>query len=176
MSIGRLFRSAKPTLLPVVPECRRTAGFRLARRPQPQTEAAILASRKPWEARTGARAANPDLAGRTYAIPFVRVWDSAVQLADGGLQGWQIMRWDDREGVVEAEAKGSWPARLVRVKIRVALDVNAQTRVDAVARAPLRGFGAGSRRIKSFFRALDRDLAVRPEQVLAPWPPRIRAH
>lgn len=150
----------------------------LARRPQPQTEAAILASRQPWDARTDARAANPDLAGRTYAIPFVRVWNSAVHLASGGLEGWQVVRWDDQDGLVEAQAKSSWPARSIHVNIRVALDANAQTRVDAAARSSARVpvLGGGARRIKSFFRALDQDLAVRPEQVLAPWPPRLRTH
>lgn len=150
---------------------------RVARRPQPQTEAAILASRKPWEARTDARAANPDLAGRTYAIPFVRVWDSAVTLANGGLTGWQVVRSDDREGVVEAQAKRPWLGGAVQVEIQVALDANAQTRVDAAALGSARGSapGIGARRIKSFFRALDRELAVRPEQLLAPWPPRVRA-
>ncbi len=150
----------------------------LARRPQPQTETAILASRQPWDARTDARAANPDLAGRTYAIPFVRVWNSAVHLASGGLAGWQAVRWDDQDGVVEAQAKSSWPVRSIQVNIQVALDANAQTRVDAVARSSARVpvLGGGARRIKSFFRALDRDLAVRPEQVLAPWPPQLRTH
>lgn len=113
------------------------------------------------------------MAGRTYAIPFVRVWDSAVELAGGELEGWQVARRDDYEGVLEAEATSRWLKRPIQVEIRVALDANAQTRVDADARSRVPGFG--TRRIKSFFRALDRRLAVRPEQVLAPWPPRTRA-
>lgn len=145
--------------------------------PSRRRRVAILASGKPWDARTDARAAHPDLAGRTYAIPFVRVWDSAVQLANGGLEGWQLVRRDDLEGVVEAEARSPWLKRPIQVKIRIVLDANAQTRVDADARSNARGpsFGFGARRIKSFIRAMDRQLVVRPEQVLAPWPAPTRA-
>lgn len=100
-----------------------------------------------------------------------------MTLANGGLAGWQVVRSDDREGVVEAQAKRPLLGGAVQVKIQVGLDANAQTRVDAAARGSTRGSapGIGARRIKSFFRALDRELAVRPEQLLAPWPPRVRA-
>ena len=45
---------------------------------------------------------DPRLRGRTYAIPFDRVWEAARALASGGLRRWQIIESDDYEGVIRA--------------------------------------------------------------------------
>lgn len=127
------------------------------------------------DARTQPGAGDPDLAGRTYAIPFAAVWDATLRLATGKLRGWTLVREDDMEGVVEVMAT-SWPLRLpARIVVSVTLDANAQTRVDLLAEGRHKGgdLGANARRIKRFIRALDRLLDVRADQVLtAPGEPR----
>lgn len=119
-------------------------------------------------ARASTDAADTNLAGRTYAIPFARVWDAAVQLASGGLRGWTAPRLDDQKGVLEARVCGlvlRYPADFV---ITISLDENAQTRVDLTALSRRRGgdFGVNVRRIRRFCTALDRALAAGPHQVL----------
>jgi hypothetical protein len=105
-------------------------------------------------------AEDPRLRGRTYAIPFDVVWSAAVAVADGGLPHWRLVEADDHEGVIRAESAAGYGAPS-DVVVRITLDANAQTRVDA--RATYRGargdLGACARRITRFFRALDRDLA-----------------
>lgn len=121
------------------------------------------------DARTRPDAGDPDLAGRTYAVPFAVVWDATLRLAKGKLRGWTLLREDDLEGVVEVMAT-SWPLRLpARIVVSVTLDANAQTRVDLLAEGRHKGgdLGANARRIKRFIRALDRLLDVRAGQVLA---------
>lgn len=118
------------------------------------------------QTRIGAR--DPDMAGRTYAVPFAAVWAAALRLADGEMKGWTLVRWDDMEGVVEARAT-SWPLPLpARIVVSVTLDANAQTRVDLVAEGRHKGgdLGANARRIKRFLRALDQRLDLRAGQVL----------
>ena len=103
---------------------------------------------------------DPRLRGRTYAIPFDTVWRVSLRLMGGGLKGWSVLEADDREGEIDGLIKG-WFERLNSgVKIRVTLDRNAQTRVDAVA-ATLNGkadLGANARRLGRIFKALDREL------------------
>ena len=120
------------------------------------------------DARTNPDSDDPTLVGRTYAIPFGTVWDAVVRLASGGLKGWKIARWDDQIGIVAADVT-SWPLPLAAtVLISVKLDADGQTRVDmsirsvdAEGRLPI-----NHRRIDQFFGALDRELAVRPDQIL----------
>jgi hypothetical protein len=101
------------------------------------------------------------LRGRTYAVPFDKVWQAAVKLAGGGLRGWSITHADDHDGVIRAEARALVMRTIDDVEITIALDADAQTRVDMVS-ASRKGFadlGANSRRIGKFFRALDHALA-----------------
>lgn len=124
-------------------------------------------------ARTSPECADPDLAGRTYTIPFDPVWNAALRLAAGGLRGWQVISADDELGVIRADIRGRILPLEANVLIAVTLDPDAQTRVDMSALGNHRGgdLGANRRRIRRFFRALDRDLAVRPGQILEPWSP-----
>lgn len=122
------------------------------------------------ETSTDPRATDERLVGRTYAIPFDRVWEAARDLAEGGLRGWELVRGDDREGVMEARSFTFPRRRVDDVRIVVRLDENAQTRVDLRCRrasahkAPRRH----ARAIGRFFRSLDRKLNVGPGERLDP--------
>lgn len=112
-------------------------------------------------AETAVNEADLQLRGRTYAIPFEQVWQAACALANGGLRGWHILQADDYEGIIQAEARTLAFRFVDDVLIRVYLDKNAQTRVDMQSRSR-KGrvdFGTNARRIRKFFRALDRKLA-----------------
>lgn len=119
-------------------------------------------------ARTDRRSTDPALRGRTYAIPFARVWEAAVELSDGGLRGWRTTRADEEAGIIEAEATTTVLRFVDDVRVRVALDANAQTRVDVESRSR-RGsgdLGANRRRIRRFLATLDRRLGAGSAQIL----------
>ena len=122
------------------------------------------------ETTTDPRSTDARLVGRTYAIPFDRVWEAALALAGGGLRGWEVVRSDDREGVMEARSFTFPRRRVDDVSITVGLDENAQTRVDLRCRridarvAPKRH----ARAIGKFFRSLDRALKAGPAERLDP--------
>jgi len=115
-------------------------------------------------AETSADAEDPRLRGRTYAIPFEDVWRTALSLADSGLRGWRVISADDRQGVIVAEAKTLALRFVDDVRIRIVLDPNAQTRVDArsASRVGRLDFGTNARRIARFCRRLDRQLGRLP--------------
>ena len=98
------------------------------------------------------------LRGRTYAIPFEDVWNAAQFLASVHLRGWSVLTSDDDAGVIHAVATSFFRKKLDDVVIRVSLDENAQTRVDAraAAREGRGDWGRNARRLNRFFRALDR--------------------
>jgi hypothetical protein len=108
------------------------------------------------DVRTDQGSPDPSLRGRTYAISFERVWAVALAVADGGLRGWKVVRSDDVRGLLEAEAQSSITKRISDVRIKVGLDSNGQTRVDAQA----------SGRVKRFMAALDQQLGANPTQIL----------
>lgn len=116
------------------------------------------------EAATAPDAEDPRLRGRTYAIPFDRVWRTAITLVNGGLRGWTLIDADDFEGVIRALSRGRLRNRHYDLVIRITLDQDAQTRVDAhsKSRSGRADFGANARRIERFFTALDRGLAQEP--------------
>ncbi len=109
-------------------------------------------------AETAPDAADPRLRGRTYAIPFERVWTATLALA-GRRRGWTVVQHDDIEGVIRAECR-----TLLRfthdVEIRVGLDGDGQTRVDlrSASRVGHGDLGKNARRIGRFLRSLDREL------------------
>jgi hypothetical protein len=115
--------------------------------------------------RTGPAAADPRLRGRTYAIPFEDVWQGALRLVRGKLKRWSLEFADDRDGVVNAlvSARPKWLQGVIEV--RITLDANAQTRVDASSATPgaFHDFGVNARRLRRFFAALDRE-ALREHQ------------
>ena len=84
---------------------------------------------------TGPEHEDPRLRGRVYGIPFDRVWTEALSLAGGGLPRWTLLRCDDQEGRIDAEAKRLVTRRVDDVEVRISLDADAQTRVDITARS-----------------------------------------
>lgn len=105
-------------------------------------------------------ASDPRLRGRTYAVPFEDVWQASLKLTGGGLSRWSRHDADDDEGVILASS-ASLAGAIHDIMVRVTLDENAQTRVDASAQArkPRTDFGRSRRRLRRFFRALDAALA-----------------
>ncbi len=114
-------------------------------------------------AETSANAADPMLRGRTYAVPFERVWQAALSVARGGLEGWRVRSEDDLAGIINAESKSRILGRIHDVKIRVSLDPDAQTRIDArsASRTHRADLGANARILSEYFDALDRKLGAR---------------
>ncbi|HEX6307000.1 MAG TPA: DUF1499 domain-containing protein [Longimicrobiales bacterium] len=112
---------------------------------------------------TSPNASDRRLRGRTYAIPFDTVWQAALQLASGGIFRWTCHDADDQEGVILATTKSLLGAEH-DIMVRVTLDENGQTRVDASAQArrPVGDLGRSRRRLRRFFRRLDRVLARPP--------------
>lgn len=119
-------------------------------------------------AATDPASADPSLRGRTYAIPFEQVWSAALELAGGRLRGWSVTEHNDAEGSITGTTR-SLAGAIHDVTIRIYLDDDAQTRVDATAQArkPLSNFGRSRRRLRRFFRALDRRLAQKPKHAQA---------
>jgi hypothetical protein len=111
-------------------------------------------------AETAADCVDPRLRGRTYAIPFDIVWQAACRLAGGGIARWSMVNADDHDGVINAGADSLFGAGH-DVMIRITLDMDAQTRVDAAAaaRKPGSDMGRAARCLRRFFVALDRNLA-----------------
>jgi hypothetical protein len=120
------------------------------------------------DVRTDPGSPDPALRGRTYAIPFDRVWNAALASADGKLRGWKVVRSDDVSGVLDVEVESALGKRFSDVRVRVGLDSNGQTRVDAQAseRKGSVELGGNRRRLRRFMRALDEQLAATPGQIL----------
>lgn len=108
------------------------------------------------------------LRGRTYAIPFERVWTAALALADGGAGRWAVQRADDEDGVIEARFTTLVFRSHDDVRVDVGLDENGQTRVDlawtTASRRP--ALGRGRRVVGDFVRKLDAALEAAPEEIL----------
>lgn len=102
---------------------------------------------------------DPGLRTRTYAVPFERVWRAALAIARDR-RGWEVVRADDLEGVVEIEAKTPVFRFVDDVELRVDLDPDAQTRVNVVSesRRGRTDLGINARRVRRFFKHLDRKL------------------
>jgi hypothetical protein len=108
---------------------------------------------------------SPDdrLRGRTYAVPFEEVWQTATELMDGGLPRWELRESDDREGILRGVAGSLLDRFASAVTVRVTLDADAQTRVDGLAasRTARRDLGSNPRKLHRFFTALDREIEGR---------------
>ncbi len=102
----------------------------------------------------------PHLRGRTYAIPFEAVWRASMTLVAGGLRGWKLVQSDDEDGIIRGRVHGRLSRFDSTVTIRITLDMDAQTRVDALAAAESgrADLGASARRLRRYFRALDHEL------------------
>lgn len=103
---------------------------------------------------------DPRLRGRTYPVPFEQVWRATLDLAGGELRGWRVTETDDRRGVIRAEATTLVLRAVDDVEIRMLLDDDGQTRVDArsASRKGRADLGTNARRLAGFFRTLDRRL------------------
>lgn len=121
-------------------------------------------------ASTDPAASDPRLRGRTYTIPFEEVWQASVSLCGGGMRGWSIVIADDRAGEIDALSKAPIIGLEVDVWIQIGLDEDAQTRIDVqgASRTERTDLGLTKRTVASFFRKLDKELAVRPTQILDP--------
>lgn len=106
--------------------------------------------------RTSPDHADARLTGRTYAIPFEDVWQGALRII-GSRKRWTLDSADDQEGVIVASVKAIHTRFDSSVRLRIGLDDDGQTRVDAATDMP-RAFadmGLNARRIAGFLRALD---------------------
>ena len=120
------------------------------------------------QAETDATSADRHLRGRTYAIPFDKVWQAAMQVVGASLHGWVLVSTDDTEGVIEALTRTRILGLQGRARIKIRLDENAQTRVDvtSASHAQFGDFGRNRRTIRRFFRLLDQHLEAGPRQIL----------
>lgn len=110
---------------------------------------------------TSPSAEDPRLRGRTYAVPFEDVWRAATGLVGGGLRHWEILEADDQEGVIRGTAHGMMERFTSGITVRITLDADAQTRVDAMSarRTGRAGLGVNGRRLHRFFTRLDRAIS-----------------
>lgn len=110
------------------------------------------------------------LRGRTYTIPFDRVWTESVHVARERMRGWTVVCEDDQLGVLEVESATLVLRFVDYVQVSVGLDDDGQTRVDVISasRAGRGDFGRNSRTIGRYLRRLDRALDVQTGQTLAP--------
>lgn len=125
------------------------------------------------KAHVATQSTNPDhadgaLRGRTYAIPFDRVWNAAIGLASGGLSRWTLLDSDDQTGRIEANVRGLMLKMPATIRIRITLDGNAQTRVDVDSTPERSGtdLGAARRRIRRFIASLDQTLGANSANIL----------
>jgi hypothetical protein len=121
-------------------------------------------------AETDPRAQDWRLRGRTYAIPFDRVWNAAVALCGGGLARWTLLSADDQQGIIRAQALTRLFRRPHDVRVIITLDENGQTRVDvaSILINRKRDLGANARRIHRFVDGLDAKLGATSGQILDP--------
>ena len=103
---------------------------------------------------------DPRLRGRSYAVPFARVWDAAHQIARA-TRGWTVVSSDPRAGEIVAEARTPLWKFTDDVWVRLSLDEDGQTRVDMASssRKGSADLGTNARRIARFLRALDARLS-----------------
>lgn len=100
-----------------------------------------------------------ELGGRTYSIPFDRVWRAALAVAAD--RDWTVTSDDGTEGRIVAEALSPIRRKTDDIEIRIGLDDDGQTRVDMSA-GPRQGrfdLGRNRRRIRRLIRGLDQALA-----------------
>lgn len=125
-----------------------------------------------WQAEAGTspESTDPALRGRTYTIPFDRVWQASVSIVGGGLLGWSLWRANDQTGVIEALAKTPVLGTEADIRIEIGLDANGQTRVDASAssRSGKGHWGRARRLVRRYLKRLDQALAAGPDQILDP--------
>ena len=119
-----------------------------------------------WRALTQNRAftdpedGDPRLRGRSYAVPFIQVWEAALEIAQQ-TPGWTVVSSDPRGGEIVAEAQTRLWKFIDDVWVRMSLDEDGQTRVDmaSASRTGKADLGTNARRIARFLRTLDARLS-----------------
>ncbi len=123
---------------------------------------------------------SPDrrLRGRTYAIPFEKVWTAALRVAEEQMRGWTTLSKNDESGLIHVRSRTLVWKQVDDVHVSISLDENAQTRVDLEAGPRTGGndFGRNARRIGVFLRKLDAALDPAPGQILDPTASGSREH
>lgn len=118
-------------------------------------------------AETDPHADDRRLRGRTYAIPFDRVWSTTEKVVRATPR-WRLVSSNDREGVIIAMAQTFLSRRIGDVRIEIGLDDHGQTRLDV--RVVMRGdrvdLGGSVRLVDSFVKQLEATLEPRPDQIL----------
>ncbi|NIR45135.1 MAG: DUF1499 domain-containing protein [Gemmatimonadetes bacterium] len=112
-------------------------------------------------AQTSEDAEDPRLRGRTYMVPFARVWDEVIEMIRERPR-WNLVRANEDKGLIGAEATTPVFRFVDDVRLKIRLDANALTRVDmwSQSRVGNADLGVNTRRIGKFFRDLDRRLGV----------------
>ena len=122
-----------------------------------------------YRAETNPWSEDPRLIGRTYAIPFEKVWRTCMKfVAESGR--WRLLQADDLVGFIRVRCTTWVFRREDLLEIRVGLDENALTRVDVRAGSK-RGrmdLGMNVRRIGRFFSKLDLLLDATHGKILDP--------
>ena len=108
---------------------------------------------------TDPAAEDPRLRGRSYPIPFARVWEAVLRVARARPR-WTVVETHPATGELHAEARTLFWRFTDDVWIRVSLDAGGLTRVDvtSTSRTGRADLGANARRIARFLHALDRQL------------------
>ena len=111
-------------------------------------------------AETRPDASDPRLRGRTYSIPFERVWQASMAVLEQ--LNCAVRLANDRDGIIIAKASAFFPRRVDDVTVSIVLDNDAQTRVDmrSITREGKSDLGGNSRRVARFFEMLDRRLGA----------------
>jgi uncharacterized protein (DUF1499 family) len=112
-------------------------------------------------AQTSEKAEDPRLSGRTYMIPFAKVWDEIIDMIESKRR-WTLLRADEGSGLIHAEATTLVLRVAGDVRFKLKLDQNALTRVDmwSASRVGKGDLGTNTRRIGRFYRELDRRLGL----------------
>lgn len=112
---------------------------------------------------------DPRLIGRTYAIPYEKVWRTCLRFVEERGR-WRLLQADDLAGFIRVRCTTVVFRFEDDLEIRIGLDENALTRVDIRA-GSLRGradLGMNVRRVGRFFKRLDRLLDAGPGTILDP--------
>ena len=122
---------------------------------------------------------HPDetLRGRTYSIPFAKVWKAIRSVGLRRDQGLDHGEWPTRTWEFSGpNARGGLTRSLDEVEIRISLDENGQTRIDmsSTSRVERGDLGRNARRIRKFFRVLDQRVEASPGKIIDPTVPLIR--
>lgn len=113
-------------------------------------------------AQTSPDADDPRLRGRTYMVPFARVWDTIIDMIESRSR-WKLIRADEGRGLIRAETRTPVLRFVDDVRFKLRLDENALTRLDmwSASRVGRGDLGANARRIHRFLKELDRRLEHR---------------